>query len=427
MSKKLLSIILSILFLGKTFLSLPTTAVNKKGSNITTSQNENSYKRPTPDQSKTKNSKPFGIKDCIYFAAHIIAAILFGGGMYYYIGSGTSENKPQTDSQPQSNPEEISGTQTESGSAMPPLHPQNNPEEISKTQDEKSKDKPIPTPKSKQKEHKDKQTKKSSENQNKPKKSPRVPKQKTPSKSDSISKPQQPMPQQREVIEELKNDTNACSTPIPLRSIAWHDNRCWLYSSLMCFYYYMPYHNFILDFPINEAEQLLPTLATDQERSALEAMISLTKTFRTLKGNVTQDHNYHQPQVIHLDAQQENELIEKLGAYNSIVPRLPETLNHRSCGAQAPCPLVITSLLEVVSTNIISLYSNSPELMHWAYSLPDSFDSLNANLFNQFPIKHSNPQGGHFWVEVKHNGITYAIGKYTLPHQSSIIRQSRKK
>ncbi len=197
---------------------------------------------------------------------------------------------------------------------------------------------------------------------------------------------------QRQVFREYENDPDACSTPIPLRAISWWGHRCWFHSSILL-YYHSNYHDAILDFPIEEARELLALGNLDAlQRSALEAMISLAEIFIILNGDET-NPNYRKPQVVTLNHARENDLITKLAAFNHEDRRYPEgiTLDRRE-EEQEVCTEIISNLIEIVSGT----------LPQWR--VPNTDGPVGAQLGNNYE---------HYWAEVEHNGVLFGLGRST--------------
>ena len=197
---------------------------------------------------------------------------------------------------------------------------------------------------------------------------------------------------QREVFHNYENDRDACSTPVPLRAISWWGQRCWFHSSIL-YYYHSNYHNAILDFPIEEARELLASGNLDAlQRSALEAMISLAEIFIILNGDET-NPNYCKPQVVTLNHDRENDLITKLAAFNHQNGRYPEgiTLGLQE-KEQEVCVPVITNLIRNVSGI----------LPQWR--VPNTDGPVGARLGNNHE---------HYWAEVEHNGVLFGLGRST--------------
>ena len=222
--------------------------------------------------------------------------------------------------------------------------------------------------------------------------------------------PRMPEPQEavtdRIVLPDYVNDSIACSTPIPIRNIAWWGHRCWFHSSILL-YYHSNYHDAILNFPIEEARRLLTLDNLNAlQRSALEAMIFLAEIFIILKGDESSPY-YHNPQVVFLNHKHEDDLLVKLKNFDtingtsdnirqSVAPAFatldPETKPQDACSA------VIKDLIPVV-------HKLMPE---WIVPQgPPTGSQLRHN-------------GAHFWVDYMCGNVIFGIGRSSTPVYSVI-------
>lgn len=72
-----------------------------------------------------------------------------------------------------------------------------------------------------------------------------------------------------------------------MRAIWWHDNLCWFYASLLLFYYNEPLRRALIEFPAQEASELInnpESNLNDKDKACIKAMISLSKFFTALQG-----------------------------------------------------------------------------------------------------------------------------------------------
>lgn len=383
MNKKLVSVILSTLFLSETALALPTETKNKKQPETTKSQNE---KNEFPD-----------LKDLVFDALCATGLSALTVGVCHNASKEAPKNQPQASQDLQCEP--AAEPQKETTQDSQNDIPQESQEETPKDSDGKP-------PKKRQK----RATKRS---------------RRTPSKS-SLPKTRQtgkterkPLYPRWEVIESLRDNPNACSAPIPLRAIAWHGDRCWFHASLLHFYHNSFYHEPILRFPVEEARQLvLSGHLNEQERATMEAMICLSEIFRILVGN-EDSADFRQPQVVFLGHGRENDLIAKLAKFNKLFSAQPanETLARSYC-SQNVCTTAIDTLLNE-SAKYAQNQSDHPELQRW-FNNSFVFQMRTNDIPNEAPIVYVGTTGYHFWVEVEHRGTTFEIGRSTLPHQNSI-------
>lgn len=210
----------------------------------------------------------------------------------------------------------------------------------------------------------------------------------------------------RMVLTDYENDPIACSTPIPIRNIAWWGHRCWYHSSILN-YYHSNYHDAILNFPIEEARGLLNAgnLNTSQ-RSTLEAMISLAEIFIILNGDES-NPDYRKPQVVFLNHERENDLLVKLKNFDTIngtTARIQQnfapdfkTLNLE-LEPQDECTAVIKDLISVV-------HELMPE-----WQVPQGRPTGSQ-------MRHN---GAHFWVDYTYENVIFGIGRSTMPPEDSV-------
>lgn len=226
--------------------------------------------------------------------------------------------------------------------------------------------------------------------------------------------PRTPEPQEavtdRIVLPDYVNDRTACSTPIPIRNIAWWGQRCWFHSSIL-YYYHSNYHDAILNFPIEEARWLLESGNLNAlQRPALEAMISLAEIFIILNGDET-NPNYRKPQVVFLNHERENDLLVKLKNFDTIngtsdrirqsVAPAFATLDPGT-KPQDACSAVIKDLIPVV-------HKLMPE---WIVPQgPPTGSQLRHN-------------GAHFWVDYMYDNVTFGIGQSSTPADSVISHKT---
>lgn len=224
--------------------------------------------------------------------------------------------------------------------------------------------------------------------------------------------PRTPEPQEavtdRIVLPDYVNDPIACSTPIPIRNIAWWGHRCWFHSSILN-YYHSNYHDAILNFPIEEARRLLASdNLNDWQRPALEAMISLAEIFIILKGNESSPY-YHNPQVVFLNHERENDLLVKLKNFDTINDT-SDRIRQRFDPAFATLDLE-TKPQDACSAVIKDLIPVVHELMpEWIVPQGLPTDSQ---------LRHN---GAHFWVDYAHNNVIFGIGQSSTPVYSVIRR-----
>lgn len=236
----------------------------------------------------------------------------------------------------------------------------------------------------------------------------------------------------REVIKKLEDNVAACSAPIPLRALKWHDRRCWFHASLLHLYHNRFYHDFIINFPAEEASRVL-TSSTDlsiRERKALEAMICLANVFRIIEGD-HQSSDYRKPQVVSLGSNFEDELISKLQVFDSYATSIAcgETLLLNN-DDQRTCELVLYQLLKECATYAQNNPSSHMLSKNWPnpsspYSIfkrgtiPIETAIKYMDLFDRF----GHRLGGHFWVETTINGQIFEIGKdIPLPQDAISIK-----
>ena len=226
--------------------------------------------------------------------------------------------------------------------------------------------------------------------------------------------PRTPEPQEavtdRIVLPDYVNDRTACSTPIPIRNIAWWGQRCWFHSSIL-YYYHSNYHDAILNFPIEEARELLASGNLNAlQRPALEAMISLAGIFIILNGDET-NPNYRKPQVVFLNHERENDLLVKLKNFDTINGTTAEfrqkfapdfqTLNLE-LEPQGECTAVIKDLISVVH-----------ELMpEW---------QVPQGRLTGSQMRHN---GAHFWVDYMYGNVIFGIGRSSTPEDSVISHKT---
>lgn len=227
--------------------------------------------------------------------------------------------------------------------------------------------------------------------------------------------PRMPEPQEavtdRIVLPDYVNDSIACSTPIPIRNIAWWGHRCWFHSSILL-YYHSNYHDAILNFPIEEARRRLLASGNldDLKRSALDAMISLAEIFIILNGDESSPC-YHNPQVVFLNHEHENDLLVKLknfDTFNGTSDRIRQNVAPAFATLdlepepQDACSAVINELIPVVH-----------ELMpEWI--VPQGLPTGSQ-------LRHN---GAHFWVDYMYDNVTFGIGQSSTPADSVISHKT---
>lgn len=226
--------------------------------------------------------------------------------------------------------------------------------------------------------------------------------------------PRMPEPQEavtdRIVLPDYVNDSIACSTPIPIRNIAWWGHRCWFHSSILL-YYHSNYHDAILNFPIEEARRLLTLDNLNVlQRPALEAMISLAEIFIILNGDETSP-NYRKPQVVFLNHKHEDDLLVKLKNFDTIngtSDRIRQKIApafatlDRETKSQDACSAVIKDLIPAVH-----------ELMpEWI--VPQGLPTGSQLRYND----------AHFWVEYMCGNVIFGIGRSSTPEYSVMDTRS---
>lgn len=181
-----------------------------------------------------------------------------------------------------------------------------------------------------------------------------------------------------------------------IRSIKWHDNLCWLHSSILLFFHEPHYREFICKFDINRAMNAINSDSLNPKQKAdLEVMITLSKIFKELSKN---------PECLYACVD-----LERTGLEKELVEKLRVALNDKS--------IQYSETYEIVSYELYDFITSSANILGGNHKLPNI-----DYLFRQF-IEYNNViianRPGHFWIElVLDEGNIIKIGKNISPKHS---------
>lgn len=206
-----------------------------------------------------------------------------------------------------------------------------------------------------------------------------------------------------------------CNIITPLRAFHWRNNLCWLYSTLLLFYYNPVIKEAVLTFPVQDALDILKDqnfhLSSEVENN-LVIMICLSKTFAMLQGKPDQAG----PCVLNLDETFEENFVEALNLVYSGL------FKYRSSNGICTGPLLES--LQCISTKFLG-QSEKP-LYNWSSIYCEQLNNLQLDIDSnaqEGPVAWfaSNPSvviessgTGHFYLKIitsKNRCIT--IGKST--------------
>ena len=181
-----------------------------------------------------------------------------------------------------------------------------------------------------------------------------------------------------------------------IRSIKWHDNLCWLHSSILLFFHEPHYREFICKFDINRAMNAINSDSLNPKQKAdLEIMITLSKIFKELSKN---------PECLYACVD-----LERTGLEKELVEKLRVALNDKS--------IQYSETHDIVSYELCDLITSSANILGGNHKLPN----INS-FFRQF-IEYNNViianRPGHFWIElVLDEGNIIKVGENISPKHS---------
>ncbi len=246
------------------------------------------------------------------------------------------------------------------------------------------------------------------------------------------------------VPDEWWNELNTFSSgTVPLRAFHWHNNLCWLYSSLLLFYYNAPTRVAILRFPASEATKLLNDEnagLTDKDKANLNAMVYLSKIFAALQGARTATG----PRVLDLDERFEEKAVKAL---NEAFIKNGSSEQHNYGELNIFCARGLMGVLQQVS--LINC-SNNSQLALWIQETQQQLDALTLKTSEDkdfsFPIAcilnkvdayfEINPtvaifnnQHGHYYLAIildnkYYKGRYITIGESTTAGEEFAIKQN---